>query len=346
MIEICDSDFGEFDAFNAAHPMGSLFQSAAWARVKGAWTRRVVLVRRGGVICGGVSVLCRSIPGTPFRLLYAPRGPVCFPDEVSVLEELTEGLRRLGREQRAAVVLTDPAVPSSDARFRQNMLQLGWGLRPEAEGFETIHAQHVALLALSGRTEAELLAGMKQKTRYNVRLAQRRGVTVRRFGREGLGMFCRLMRETAQRDGFVARPRAYYAAVLESLGEQAQLFLAFVGDEPVAGAIAAHDGRTAWYLYGALGNRHRECMASYLVQWEMLCWARGHGCAWYDFRGVPRENAGPLAGLRRFKCGFGAEVVTYIGELRLVISPVGYAWTRLWLPLLRRAGLLLARLRR
>ena len=298
------------------------------------------------MILGGVSVLARRIPGTPWRLLYAPRGPVCDPRDVSVLEELTEGLRRLGQETGAYAVVADPAVPITDTRYVSNMAALGWTLRPEAEGFETIQAQHVALLTLSGKTEDELLRGMKQKTRYNLRLAARRGVAVRAFGREGLGMFCALMRETAVRDGFIARPRAYYETLLSALGDRAKLFLAFVGDEPVAGAIAVHDGKTAWYLYGASGNRHRDCMASYLVQWEMIRWAMAHGCAAYDFRGVPKDADGKLAGLKRFKCGFGAEVVTYVGELRLTVRPAASVLMRLWLPLLRKAGLLWAKLRR
>ena len=327
MIEYLDGWSAEYEAFVAAHPKGTLFQSRLWSGVKPAWRWRAVLVRRGGELCAAMAVLIRPVPGTPWRLLYAPRGPVCNTHDAAALRELTEGVRVLARQERACALKLDPDVPMEDAEFRAIMERLDYRLAPETGGFERIQPQHVARLDLCGKTKTDLLAGMKQKMRYNIRLAERRGVEVRVCGAEALDDFHALMRVTGARDGFCIRPKAYFARMLDALGAHARLYMAYADGAAIAGAIAAQYGNKTWYLYGASANVHRDKMPNYLLQWRMIEWALEAGCDVYDFRGVAAEQpADPaLAGLWRFKSGWGAAHVTFVGEYELVVRPAANA---------------------
>ena len=178
-----------------------------------------------------------------------------------------------------------------------------------------------------GKTEEELLANFHQKWRYNIRLAERKGVTVRICGKEMVPAFSDLMLTTGVRDGFVTRKPEYFAAMLDNLGEHARLYMAFdPNDTPIAGTLAIHYGDKVWYLYGASSNEHRNLMPNYLLQWRMIQWAVETNCRIYDFRGVSGDVSedNPLYGLFRFKQGFGGDFTEFVGEMDLVLSPVIY----------------------
>lgn len=165
--------------------------------------------------------------------------------------------------------------------------------------------------------EEALLAGMKQKTRYNVRLAERRGVQVRRGQLDDLDLLYRMFAETSMRDGFVIRSRQYYQ---EAWGRFIQLgaaqpLIAEVDGEPVAAVIPYRFGSRAWYLYGMSRELHRDKMPNYLLQWEAMRWAKEIGCTSYDLWGAPAtfDSSDPLYGVYRFKRGFPTTVVRTIG---------------------------------
>ena len=155
--------------------------------------------------------------------------------------------------------------------------------------------------------------------------------------------FYDLLEVTAQRDGFGIRAREYFHHLREliiaaGLGE---LFMAYVDGTPVAGAIAFILGGQCWYVYGASDNDHRSLMPNHLVQWEIMRWAKQSGCEVYDMRGVSPEVDGKpvderLAGLNRFKRGFGAQYVEYIGDWDLVLSRTWYGLFQRALPIVRR----------
>jgi len=181
--------------------------------------------------------------------------------------------------------------------------------------------------------EDEILAAMKSKTRYNIRLAAKKGVTVTE-GRTpaDVEIFHRLSQTTAQRDGFAVHPLPYYQTAFNLFPpENRALFLARLGDEPLAGLMAfAWQGR-AYYLYGASSNAHRDKMPAYAVQWAAIQWAKAQGCTSYDLWGIPdappdtleaefMSRSDGLWGVYRFKRGFGGQVVRYAGAFDYVYS--------------------------
>ena len=186
---------------------------------------------------------------------------------------------------------------------------------------------------------------MKPKTRYNIGLAQRRGVLVRAAGATDLSDFYALLEETAKRDRFYIRPLSYYADVLEAFGDDAALLVAEHDGQLLAGVIIVAFGRQAAYLYGASSGEQRNLMPTYLLQWEGMAWASKRGCRQYDLWGIPKEALADgghegredgLWGVYRFKQGFGGEPVGYAGAFDYVYAPLHYQlWQRL-VPLAQR----------
>ncbi|MGH2830767.1 MAG: lipid II:glycine glycyltransferase FemX, partial [Actinomycetota bacterium] len=216
------------------------------------------------------------------------------------------------------------AAALRDAGFRRS----GGG------GFGGVQPRAVMVLDLEP-DEDKLLEGFKPKWRYNIRLAERKGVVVTEASREELPAFYDLLVETARRDGFLVRPRSYFASLHDTLEPRGMLrmWLARFQGRPVAGAICFRFGRRVTYVYGASANEHREAMPNHLMQWTMIRWAKAKGATLYDFRGVsPVRDGRPveprIAGLNRFKEGFGARYVEYVGELDLPLRPLVWrAWT-------------------
>ena len=197
-----------------------------------------------------------------------------------------------------------------------------------------VQPRHTVVLGLA-RDDDQLLAGMHSKTRYNVRLALRKGVEVRELPVELVHDWYRLQEETARRQRIAVHSREYFATLLgmgRELGDARRLFLygAYVGSELVAGVIVSHWGRSARYLYGASSNRHRNLMPNYALQWHAIRCARDAGCATYDLFGIPHrpEPSHPMFGLYRMKVGFGGQVVHRAGCHDLPLLPLRYAATR------------------
>jgi lipid II:glycine glycyltransferase (peptidoglycan interpeptide bridge formation enzyme) len=169
---------------------------------------------------------------------------------------------------------------------------------------------------------------MKQKTRYNVRLAGRKGVKVRRGGMEDLPSVYDMYAATSVRDGFVIRGQDYYKAAWGNFlqAKMADLLIAEVDEEPVAGLFLYYFARKAWYLYGMSHTLHREKMPSSLLQWEAIKCAKDKGCTVYDLWGAPDvfDSSDPMWGVYRFKEGLGGQVVRHIGAWDLPIRPLYY----------------------
>ncbi|MCK5197866.1 MAG: peptidoglycan bridge formation glycyltransferase FemA/FemB family protein, partial [Spirochaetales bacterium] len=182
--------------------------------------------------------------------------------------------------------------------------------------------------------EENILARMKSKTRYNIRLSFRKGVVVQRTGAEVLDEWYRLYEETALRDKITIHSKAYYRKIFElSEGESESeekpeiiLFNAVYNDQILAGIIVARYGSRATYLYGASSNEHRNLMPAYALQWEAIKYAKEKGCTEYDLFGIPPENDPdhPMSGLYRFKTGFGGDILHRPGCWDLPLKPVVY----------------------
>ena len=315
--------------FLETHPRGHILQSPEWARVKDNWINEVVLSKdEQGAIRGACSVLIRRLPGVPFTLMYAPRGPVCDLHDEAVLSDLTEQLRAIGKQYKAIELKLDTDAPADDLEYAKIMAKLGYKLNNGYTNLEGVQARFVFRVNIKGKTPDEVMAGFHSKTRYNIRLAQRHGVEIRVGTREDIPAFFELMKQTGERDGFVIRGLDYFYRMYDCLGEDHhRLFLAYYEGKPVAGAVAGAYGNKCLYLYGASGNESRKHMPAYLVQWAMIQWAMEKGCEIYDLRGVPgviEDENNPIYGLYRFKKGFGGDLVEFIGEFDLLFHPVLY----------------------
>jgi len=343
MTEIINKKtLAEYEEFVQHHPKGNFAQSSYWAKQKSAWLWRAIACRgEDGKIKGTLSVLIRPMPGfdlipaTRCCMMYASRGPVCDIDDYATMDELFAKAKELAKGHGAYVLKIDPDVPSSETAFTDYMRKYGFELKSGGAEFEAIQPRYVFRLYLNGRSEEELLASFHQKTRYNIRLAMKKGVQVEVCGKEMVPEFGRLMLTTGVRDGFVTRQPQYFADILDNLGEHARLYMAFI-DEPqadgttrrkaIAGTLAIWYGDKVWYLYGASSNEDRNYMPNYLLQWEMIRWAVEKGCRVYDFRGVPGDvgEDHPLYGLVKFKRGFNGDYTEFVGEMDLVLSRFWY----------------------
>lgn len=182
-----------------------------------------------------------------------------------------------------------------------------------------------------------ILSTMKSKTRYNIRLAERRGVEVMQGGPTDFDLWYELYRETARRDRIAIHAAGYYRALFELSADFAgrrpeiRLYMASHDGDLLAGVITAFYGRRATYLYGASSNDKRNLMPAYLLQWRAMQDARDFGCSEYDLFGIPPSDdpAHPMSGLYRFKSGFGGRVIHRPGCWDLSLKPVRYGAYRL-----------------
>jgi len=201
---------------------------------------------------------------------------------------------------------------------------------------DQIQFRNTVLIDLSP-SEDELLARMKQKTRYNVRLASKKGVTVRMGTENDLPMLYKMYAETSVRDGFVIRGEDYYRTVWQTfMGSSghyhpsstpwAAPLIADVDREPVAAIFVYYFAGRAYYLYGMSREIHREKMPNYLLQWEAMRRAKAAGCSFYDLWGAPDEfNEGDsMWGVFRFKEGLGGQVVRTLGAWDYTPRPLWY----------------------
>ena len=325
---ITDKTLPEYEAFVQSHPKGNFAQSYLWGKQKPMWQWDAIAVRgEDSAIRGSLAVMTRKVPGIGRTLMYGCRGPVCDLDDRETFSQLLDGAKALAKKYKSYVIKIDPDVPSSNTAFSSMLQSFGFRAKEGGKNFEAIQPRYVFRLNVEGKTEEELLANFHQKWRYNIRLAERKGVTVRICGKEMVPAFSDLMLTTGVRDGFVTRKPEYFAAMLDNLGEHARLYMAFdPNDTPIAGTLAIHYGDKVWYLYGASSNEHRNLMPNYLLQWRMIQWAVETNCRIYDFRGVSGDVSedNPLYGLFRFKQGFGGDFTEFVGEMDLVLSPVIY----------------------
>lgn len=297
-------------------PAPHVLQTWEWGAFKERHGWRAVhwLWEAGGAPRAAMLVLARRVGVLPARVLYVPKGPLLDYGDLPLLTRVLVDLEGLARRERALFVKMDPDV-EADGPYGDKVTGLlrrrGWRFSREQ-----IQFRNTLLLNLALEPE-EILAQMKSKWRYNIRLAGRRGVSVREGGLDDLPLLYRMYRETSLRDRFVIRPESYYRDAWGTFIEAglAQPLIAEVEGEPVAMMILFRFGQRAWYMYGASRALHRERMPNHLLQWEAIRWAKGHGCAVYDLWGAPDalDESDPMWGVYRFKQGFGARLVRHIG---------------------------------
>lgn len=318
----------QYTAFVLGHPVGNFLQSPQWAKVKDAWDWKGINVYDGDTMVGTMGVLIRPLP-MGYSLLYAPRGPVCNRSDKTVMQAMLSAAKELAATCKGVLLYVDPDELDSNEEFRGVMQSLGF-TEQSSDGFGNIQPQFVFRLPIKDMTADEVFAGFNQKTRYNVRLSGRRGVTVKKFAGDGeipdaeLTAFSSLMETTGERDGFTVRGKEYFRNLLAALGAHSALYVAYLEDEPIAGTIAVYYGCKTWYLYGASSNEKRDAMPNYALQWSMIQDAVALGHEIYDFRGISGDLSedNPLYGLYRFKKGFNPVYTKFTGLFTYRFKPL------------------------
>lgn len=226
-------------------------------------------------------------------------------------------LEYLKKDRQAVFVRLEPDFEDG---LEWKRIIKNFGLKPSPKN---IQPQETTVLN-TAKSPEEILAAMKPKTRYNIRLAEKKGVGVRVGGPGDFEIFWRLMKETIRRDKFSPHPKNYYEKLINSRGDGFSniLFIASAEGEDIAAVIVNFSGDKATYLHGVSSDKHRELMAPYLLQWRAILEAGKRGCLSYDFHGVSEKK---WPGVTRFKLGFGGEVVKYVGSWDYVLRPVWYA---------------------
>jgi len=321
------ADQAIWDDLVAATPSGHILQSWAWGALKARFGWRV---QRLAVGSAGAQVLYRSLPAGLGTIAYVPKGPLADLFDPSALQRLLEAIQPVARKQRAICLKIEPHL-EDDAALAGRLQTLGFRPSPQA-----VQPRRTILVDLDAEPET-LLKRMKQKTRYNIRLAARRGVIVRAGNETDLPDFYKLMETTASRDGFGIHSHAYYQTAhrLFVPSGYGHLLLAEYQGQLLAGLVVFALGNTACYMYGASSDEGRNLMPTYLLQWEAMLWARAQGCHLYDLWGVPDEEEATLEaqfthrsdglwGVYRFKRGFGGRLVRTLGAWDLVYASGRY----------------------
>jgi lipid II:glycine glycyltransferase (peptidoglycan interpeptide bridge formation enzyme) len=277
-----------------------------------------------GKLCAAMLVLISTAPVIRRTYFYAPRGPVIGEPDSPAMTVLLNFVKAEARKRGAFMLKVEPSVADDDARWLVALQKHGFQPTPYAS-----HVRHEWVLDLRP-DEKTLLAGMKEKWRYNIRLAGRKGVTVRRGqGSVDLDTFYRIYQTTSERDQFFIHDKGHYEDVMRlfSEGDRAALFLAEYEGEAIAGIIVLTYGHWSWYMYGASSNEQRNLMPNHLLQWNGMQWARAHGCWYYNFRGIPDalEEGQELWGVYVFKRGFGGYAIRSLETHDLAYQPLVYA---------------------
>ena len=313
MSRISSEDWGRF---LIGFPHAHILQTSQWGELKSGFGWSVERVRIGG---NGAQILFRSLP-LGFSIAYLPKGPL-GPDWTVLWAEID----RLCFQRRAILLKVEPdAWEEEEAGFVEQLR----GFRP---GGTAVQPRRTVVLSLEG-TEAAWLERMKQKTRYNIRLAERKEICVHPSA--DVDAFYCMMETTGVRDGFGVHSASYYRKAYDLFhpAGQVELLQADYQGKPLAGLMVfAHGGRS-WYLYGASTDEERNRMPAYLLQWEAMRWAARQGCSAYDLWGVPDEDETTLEahfeekraglwGVYRFKRGYGG-----------ILKRAAQTWEKIYIP--------------
>ena len=250
MIEYVTIDqAAELDAFVLQQPNCHFMQTSAWGRVKEGWGWTGILCRdEKGEIIGSMAILEHRIRHMHTGFLYAPRGPIFRDGDYATLEALVDAMRALAEKRGDYMIRIDPMLEETDTAFLDEVRRLGFTVN-QASDFSLFQPRMCYVLDLQGFTPESLLAYYNKTKRYDIRRAERNGVTVRLGDVSDIPVFYRMMLATAAKNGFTARPQQYYAHFLEALGPMAKLYLAEKDGVIIAASITAELGNRVWHMY-------------------------------------------------------------------------------------------------
>lgn len=326
--EIIDQQ--QLDHFAGSLKRSQFLQSWRWGEFQHSLPCRVVRlgIFDGAKMIGAAQLIEHTLP-LGKKYWYCPRGPV-VDDQLPVAvhqqaqEQLLREIASRAEQENVMFLKLEPPIESGSRHIMKALLA-PYQTQP------TPATQPADTWYLDLRhSDDELLEAMHPKTRYNIRLAERKGVTIRPATKPGdFDEFWRLMQRTAERDQFQQHSRAYYRQMFRLFGQSdfLTLFIAEYQHTVIAANFVVRFGDTSTYLHGASANEHREVMAPHLLQWRQILDAKRRGSRYYDFWGVAPSTASPehrWSGITRFKQGFGGYGVSYVGSYELIFDPVWY----------------------
>ena len=309
----------EWNRFLQSRPNAHLLQTGEWGELKSGFGWQAVRVISGEA---GVQILFRKLP-LGFTIGYIPK---LVTSGRPVSDEFWKEIDWVCRKHRAIFCKLEPDFWDDQEPDTWNVV-----LRTSPHN---IQPPRTIIIDIKG-SEEEILARMKQKTRYNIRLAEKKGVTVRAW--EDVESFHQMVLVTAGRDRFGVHSLEYYRRAYELFHPtgMCELLVAEYEGKPLAALMVFGRGRRAWYFYGASTDEERNRMPAYLLQWEAMKWARKRGCEEYDLWGAPDEDEAALEasfenrgdglwGVYRFKRGFGGELKRAAQAMDRVYNPLLY----------------------
>ena len=312
---------------------GHVLQSYQWGEFKRrlSWKPIRLVVERDGEAVGLGQFLAYSTGPVPGVLMYCTKGPWLPWDDEEAVGAFFEAVRTVAKREGAHTVKIEPEVLEQQKDVKALLGEIGF-----RKARYDLNQKTTLVVDLSLSEEA-LLGRMKGKTRYNVRLAARKGVeVVEPDFEQAWETFYGFMKDTADRAGYpIRRSQEYLHDNMREMhnADRGNLFFAMQEGTPLAGIYVYTFGNKCWYIHGGSSNEKRNLMPNYLLQWEAMRWARQRGLTYYDMVGVPRPenlNEGDsMWGVYRFKAGFGGEIADFLGCLDLPVKPVRAAvWYR------------------
>jgi peptidoglycan pentaglycine glycine transferase (the first glycine) len=268
--------------------------------------------------------------------IYVPRGPII--NQKSKIKKFLNNLISLAKENNAGWIRIEPNSREEHELISENLPR---GVKMKKSAVD-MQPREILVMDISG-SEEEILAKMKQKTRYNIRLAEKKGVHVSHDTQHithNIVEFLRLVKITAKRDGITAHPENYYRKMLETIpSDILRLYIAEYEGKVICANLVLFFEKTATYMHGASDNEYRNVMAPYLLQWRQMKDAIKAGCEKYDFGGVKishntqhiSHNTSSWEGITRFKQGFAPEIksIEFPGCYDIILNPIKYSLYRL-----------------
>lgn len=307
----------ELNSFVGSQSHSQFIQSWEWGEFQEKVSGQVwrVGVENEGVLIASAKIIKKSLPmGKTY--FYCGRGPI-FKDNIWNKESavmLFDEIKKIANDESAMFLRFDPSFDLVDplkeiingATFKQTL---------------DVQPRKTLVLDLD-KSEDDLLKEMHQKTRYNIKLAEKKSVKVVEYDQNCFENFWKLLDQTSDRDKFRPHGRSYYETMLQLDPAFLKLHFAEYDGRQIATGIFSFFGDTATYLHGGSSNEDREIMAPYALQWETIRIAKSLGFKYYDFHGIDEEK---WPGVTRFKKGFGGEEINYPGTFDLIYDESWYS---------------------
>jgi lipid II:glycine glycyltransferase (peptidoglycan interpeptide bridge formation enzyme) len=340
-----------FIQFNS--PDGGFLQSEYWRKFQesvGRKTYNISANDENGEPIAWANIIEHTLP-IAGKYFYVPRGPVVSDQRSLISDQFFGNLLNLAKKNNAGWIRIEPPSDEELELIKKNNVGAdlvsvrdgqaqGLSLRIKKSSVD-MQPREILILDIS-KSEEEILAGMKQKTRYNIRLAEKRGVKIHGTWNMEHGIktkyvedFLRLIKITAERDKIAVHPEGYYQKMFEVIpSDVLKLYAAEYQGKIIAANLVVFFGKTATYLHGASDDEHRNVMAPYLLQWRQIQDAKAAGCERYDFGGVKTEKisnfkfqiSNSWQGITKFKTGFAPKTrpILFPGCYDIVLNPVKY----------------------